>query len=393
MQKFFNKLHDYLNFITNGNTTAGYISLIAFFAVFCHFRVTVALMYALAIFIAVCPATQKQIIKHKSAYILFLFFIVTLITAYVHRNLRGISMSWSFLMISIIGLYLRSVMTEKLFEFLLNLFCLGCIPIFIGCIISKIMYFNEVNYRIGIWFGNSNYLSSILAAIIIICAYKVIGKKGASPAYYLVALGCAICIYFSGSMFAWIEIFAGVSTLLSIKRKHQLLGGFLLFCVLGFFILYCVPEVFPRLNESNITTDNRVLIWQDSIHYIPENLWFGKGFFTYRTLPMSYPTSHAHNFVIEPLLSFGIIGSLILAAFFFFYYRSVIICGRLLRRDWPTAIILSISAAVIIHATTDMTMIWSQTALFYAMVMSGLGASEAKLEKIRLRRKLNSKTI
>ncbi len=360
------------------------ICFLSVVACFSHHKITPLIIYACGVFIAVFPKTQKEIFKYKSSFLAFAFLLLSMLTAYFNNNTKGLSLSFLFLMITIIGIFLRSTMTKELFEWTLNLICAACIIVFIGCVFSKILNFNVPSYRCTLWFYNSNYLGSILAGCILICAYKIATKKGKDIVYYLIALGCGICMYFTGSMFAFLEVFAGVSVLLSLTGKHRLLRWFLVICIFGLLFLYLVPEIFPRLSESNITTDNRVLIWQDTIDHIPNNFLFGKGFFTYRTLTnVRYLTSHAHNFVLELLLSFGIVGTFLVSICFILYFRTLIICNRLLRKSHITALIMAVGAAVLLHATTDMTMIWSQTAIFYAVIMSGLGAEEKTVAKFR----------
>ncbi len=360
------------------------ICFLSVVACFSHHKITPLIIYGCGIFIAVFPKTQKEIFKYKSSYFALAFLILSIFAAYFNNNTKGLSLSFLFLMITIIGVYLRRKMTKELFEWALNLVCAFCIVVFVGCVISKITHLSLPSYRTTLWFYNSNYLGSILAGCILVCAYKIATKKGKDIIYYLIALGCGICMYFTGSMFAFLEVFIGVSVLLSLTGKHRMLKWFLALCVFGMLFLYLVPEIFPRLNESNITTDNRILIWQDTIDHIPDNFLFGKGFFTYRTLTnVRYLTSHAHNLILELLLSFGIVGTLLVSICFVLYFRTLIICNRLLRKNHINALIMAIGAAVLLHATTDMTMIWSQTAIFYAFIMSGLGAEEKTVAKFR----------
>lgn len=384
MKTTINRLNGFANSLFATDIYTVIICFLSIAAAFSHHKITPLIIYACGIFIAVFKETQKELFKFKSSYFAFAFLILSMLTAYFNNNTKGISLSFLFLMITVIGIYLRSKMTKELFEVMLNLICFCCIIVFIGCIISKIANLNVPSYRSTLWFYNSNYLGSILAGCILICAYKIATKKGKDIIYYLIAFGCAICLYFTGSMFAFLEVFTGVSVLLSLTKKHRLLRWFLAICVFGLLFLYLVPEIFPRLSESNITTDNRILIWQDTIDHIPDSFIFGKGFFTYRTLTnVRYLTSHAHNFILELLLSFGVVGTVLIGICFTLYFRSLIICNRLLRRSHINALILAVGAAVLLHATTDMTMLWSQTAIFYAVIMSGLGAEEKTVAKFR----------
>lgn len=363
-----------------------FVVFVSVLAVFCYYKVTDILLIVCCVPILCTFRALKKVFKHKNSYFAFAFLILTVITALYYKNTKGLSLSFTFIAVAIIGFYLRSVMTKELFEWTLNLILCACIAVFIGCIIVKFPLINDPYYRCALWFRNSNYLSSIMAGCILICAYKTIIGKEKNPIVYLIALGCAICIYFCGSMFAILEVLTGITVLLSLNKKHRLLRMFLFICAIGCFSVIFVPDIFPRLTESGSTTDSRILIWQDTIKHIPDSFWFGKGFFTYRTLTdVRFLSSHAHNFLLESLLSFGIVGTVLISLFFFFYYRIAFLCNRLLRKNHINSLILALSAAVLLHATTDMTMLWSQTALFYALILSGLGADERDLEQLRYR--------
>ena len=124
-----------------------------------------------------------------------------------------------------------------------------------------------------------------------------------------------------------------------------------------------------------------MLVWQGAITNIDDCMIFGKGFFTYRLFTdVPYPAPHTHNFVLECLISFGIVGSCILSLYFFLYYRVVFLCNQLLRKSSINILILALSAGVLIHLTTDITVLWAQTGLFYAIILAGIGADERKLQ-------------
>lgn len=368
----------------NTDTVSLCLVFLCIFAVFCHYAVTKIILVVCGISLLFLPGAFKKVFLHKSAYFAFSFLALTVITAVYFKNQKGLSLSVIFILVAIIGFYLRSIMTSELFEWALDLAMFGCIFVFIGSVITKIANWNVPDFRSVLWFYNSNYLGAIMAGCITICAYKEVTKQGKSIINYLLAIGCAICIYFCGSLFAIVEVLTGVAVLLTLSKKHRLLRIFLIICAVGCFTLFLFPSLLPRLSESTSTTDSRILIWQDTILHIPDSPLFGKGFFSYRLLDdVRFLSSHSHNFVLDSLLSFGIVGTVLLSAFFFFYYRIAFLCNQLLRKSKINALILALSAGVLIHATTDMTMVWSQTALFYAFILAGIGADEKKVDIIR----------
>ena len=94
-----------------------------------------------------------------------------------------------------------------------------------------------------------------------------------------------------------------------------------------------------------------------------------------------YQTAHTHNFAIESLLSFGIIGSVLLLLLLWSYYSKVAECKELMRNNTATTLILSISAAVLIHSTTDITLLWINTGVLYAIILGAVGIDEKALNK------------
>ena len=149
-------------------------------------------------------------------------------------------------------------------------------------------------------------------------------------------------------------------------------------------VLYCVPELLPRIQDSNITTDNRVVIWRTSLQAIAKSPIFGRGFLTYYHIysdfPGSYPTTHAHNILLEPILSFGIVGTALMLIPLIYYYRRVILCRNAQNKLNATSLILALSCALVIHGTTDLTFMWIQTGLLYCLIMGGVGIEERMLK-------------
>lgn len=358
---------------------------VAFVSVFLHFAVTVLVVFAFGFVILFNKEKRKMAFSYKGRVSFLLFTIYTIIIAAFNGNYIGMLCSVFFFFVIVISYYARHILTSEILENGLNLCCIMSLIITVCAVIDKCFNLDVSGYRCTLWFFNTNYLSTIMATVIIICGHKVVNVKTKSFFYYVTAFCCALTMYLCGSIFAFIEIFVGISVLLLLNRKHFMLSLFLFTVCICIVILYCEPEIFPRLMNSNITTDNRILIWDASMNFIKESPLFGRGFLSYYLLSNGVEgllsSTHAHNLALEPILSFGLIGSLILLCFIWSYYKKAAQCKELLRKNKTTILILSISAAVLIHATTDMTMLWVQTGLLYALILGGLGIDERALEK------------
>ena len=360
-------------------------------SIFIHFALAAAVLVVIAAVVLINGAYRKQLKNLKYRYLGYAFCLLTALVGAINNNWLGVVCSFGTFVIFLTGHFAHAVMTTRVFENCLNLSCASSVFVSIYVIIERICFWEIPHYRCFGLFFNPNYLATVLATVIVICAYKVITRQGKMLYYYIVAAICVFPLYFSGSMFIWIEMFIAVAVILSLTNKHNVLSIFLIIFSFCCAIIYFVPDIIPRFSESAATLENRMRIWELSIGTIKQNPLFGKGFLTYyyqfNNFSPAYPTTHAHNIFLELLLSFGVVGSLVLAAFFVLYYRRLLYCKSFLSQSYISALILSLTAGVLVHSLVDMTMLWIQTAALYAVIMAGIGADEKRLNEIRALKK------
>ncbi len=350
-----------------------------------HFIVTGLVLITLGIYLLADKRFRQCLYQQDGKLIFILFTVYTVIVALFNRNFIGVGCSFAFFLIIIISSFVRSTITEKVFDRCLDLCCYAAVFLGVSALIEKLLNSQTPGYSCKLWFFNENYFCSVVVAFVLICAYKATSHKGPVLIYYICAVFGVLAMYLGESIFAFVELFVGLCVLLILKKKHLLLAAFLMAVVVCLIIVYAVPDIFPRLSESNITTERRIRIWNEAMPFIKENPLFGRGFLSYYQIagenPDMYQTTHAHNFAIEFLLSFGIIGTVLLILFLWIYYRKVSECKELLRTNCATTLILTISSAVIIHMTTDMTLMWIQTGLLYGLILGALGIDEKALNR------------
>ncbi len=360
---------------------------ILFISVFLPYHITAVALIFSFLYVLIAGKTPKNFYANGGFWAI-LFTVYTVIIGAINRNYLGIACSAAFFMLIMISNYAREHFDKNMFEKCLSICCLcGFLCAVLSCF--EYFYYNffihtDKTHRCQLYFFNSNYLATVLATVIIICGYKIISKNPKYILYHIVSIFCAVGLYFTGSMFVWVEVLIGLSSLFLFMRKHQMLSILLLLAGTACIIIYCMPMLVPRLGESNITTDNRVIIWITSIKQIIKNPVFGGGFLTYfnifKNYPGSYPTTHSHNIFLEPILSFGIIGTVILLVYLLYFYKRVITCHNAQNQIKITALILSLTCAILIHGTTDLTFMWIQTGLLYCLIMGGLGVEERMLK-------------
>ena len=318
-----------------------------------------------------------------------LFSIYCLVISIVNLNFIGFACAIAFLALIVIAKFIRKYITLDLLEKCFDITCIMAALTTLICLIdfiyNQFILSHKGIYRCTLYFFNSNYLATLFATVIIICGYKLLNHKRKPFFYYIVAIFCALGAYLTGSMFVWVEVFIGCSAMLLLTRKHQLLSSLFLLAATFIIVLYCIPNILPRISQSNITTDNRVIIWNTTLNAIKDaSPIFGKGFLTYFHIKGdyagSYNTAHSHSIFLEPILSFGIIGTILIVTYFSYFYKRVFLCRNAQHKYSISSLILAISLAILVHSTTDLTFMWLQTGLFYCLIFASIGVEEKFLK-------------
>ena len=360
-------------------------------SIFIHYVLAAVMLVVIAAAVLIIGKYRRMLKTLKFRFVGYAFCFLTALVAAINSNWVGVLCSFGAFVVFITGHFAHAIMTTKTYETCLILCCVSSVFVSIYVIIERICFWKIPHYRCYGLFFNPNYLAAVLAAVVIICAYKVIARQDKMLFYYIIAAICVFPIYFSGSMFIWIEMFIAVAVLLSLTNKHNILSIFLILVSFCCAVIYFVPDIIPRFSESTATFENRLRIWELSIETIKLNPLFGKGFLTYfymfKNFSPAYPTTHAHNIFLEPLLSFGILGTIILIAFLALYYKRLLYCKSYSNQSHISALVLALTAGVFVHSLVDMTMLWIQTAALYAVIMAGIGADEKQLNEIRTLKK------
>ena len=339
----------------------------------------------LVVYIILNVRTRKLIFMHKGSKIMRLFFAYSLIVPILYRNWLGFAVGIGVMFAIILGLFMRSVMTSALYEKVLTIICVLSLTS-TSCAISEkfiIPLFDEKYHadRIAAMFSHPNYFGTIIATVIIICAYKVLTRQGRKWVYYVIALINVISLYLCESMFAWVEVFLGIAVLLMILKMHRILTIWFFGAALASFIIFVLNiEIIPRLSDAGVTTMLRFKIWNFAIKQIKISPLFGHGFmsysFVYQKYYLGHLIPHAHNIYLDVILNFGVSGTVLFLWYFITYYISVIkVCFKE-KNVLITSLILAVTAAALVHGATDITLLWIQTLPLFLLILAGLGAYE-----------------
>ena len=346
---------------------------------------TAILVVITVVLILTEPEYQKGLFYFKGSLLIPAFCCYALIVALFNKNMYGVILAPVFFVIFTIFCFVRKFITTKTFETCLSAVCLMVIPATLYAFIE--MFTNKEEgklvYRCTSYFLNANYFGALMAAAVIICAYKIVSSNGKAFIYYPIALLAVLDIYLSASLFAIVEVVVGVVFYLLLSKHYRLFCLMVVVGSAGIILITAIPELLPRLYEASGTTDYRVRIWGVAIREIMHKPLFGRGFLGYNGVRLqyigSYETVHCHNLVIDSLLNFGIVGSALLLMMLYYILIRFVRCFK--RDSGSTALIMiaSIMLAAVSHMFTDITFFWIQTGLFYAIILGGTGSEERRL--------------
>ena len=347
-------------------------------SIFLPFTLTMLTAILLTAYILINPVCRRQLLATRALLYCCPFYAVCLITPLFYGNWVGFLCAFAIIIISILFVFMRQVITRIIYERALNFVLLLSVAVsscgLLQMLVSgKLMH--DPGFRAHAVFFNPNYFGTVAVYALIICAYKFFAFRQGRLLYMLAAVFNLISIYISGSMSSMLAVAVGIMVILIAMKKYKLLV-MALFCLAGGVLLLALfPAVLPRLTLVRDTGKARLIIWQASLLQITRTPFFGQGALTYMNISryMNYKSQHAHNLFIEPILSYGIVGTLLLAVNLVRYYANVLEHYLSRVTSGISVLIIALTAAIVTHGMTDVTLFWIQTGLLAALILSGEG--------------------
>ncbi len=374
--ELFKKLKNTLN--------AQNIIIILAISCFAPFIFTAIITVLALLFIAFTPDFQRGLLNFRGAMLIPAFCAYAFIVAFINRNVLGVVVAPVFLGILIIYCFVREFITRETLNTCYTAVCVMVFPAFVHAMTEAITApKTEEVYRCSSYFANANYFGALMAAIIIICAHKIVSNYGKGIFYYIVAFVSLVNIYLSGSLFAIIEVIVGVAIYLLLTKHYRLFCLMVIGGSLGIMLITTLPQLLPRLSESGDAAGYRVHIWGIIIREIKLHPFFGKGFMSYNIIKNlyegSYTTMHSHNLMLDSLLNFGVVGTLLLGTMLYYIVRRIAKVYVADKCNEIAAIAFAFIAAIVSHSFTDITFFWIQTGVFYVIVFGSIGPEEKRL--------------
>lgn len=316
------------------------------------------------------------------------FSVITLVVSLIYGNYLGAVCSLGIFIIFLFILFYRSMITERLFELIVDascivsLFCFGWALLEYSSIIQSMDYeffqleiADDPYFRVNSTFFNANYYAMMIEFLVLMCIYKMMNAKTLRRiVFYILTIGCNLLgLYLSGCRTAWVPFVITIPLMFLLNNKKGYFNASVCVIAIAGLAVLLVPELFPRSDSFGLYLNTRIDIWKAALEALWDTPLFGRGPLTYNHINIAYggpPTQHAHNVFLDPLLSFGVVGVGILIGYFWENGKEVwhLYSQKLNIRLFSLILVFIIT--VIIHGLLDFTIFWVQTSQIFFLVLS-----------------------
>lgn len=314
------------------------------------------------------------------------FLIVPFFVSATYSNYQGMIYQIVLIAVIICGFYVRSIMSSRLFDKMLDLACLASIWCVGIAVYQKVTAYSAApNYRPISAFHNANTYGMMIEFIVIIALYRIFTKAQHKSFYFTVIGLNLVGLYLSASVSAFAATGCAVVAMLLLKKQYKAVGGLAGAVLLFFAVGILFPSVFPRgILAIDTTCTQRLSIWETTLKGIERHPLFGTGALSYQMIYDEfggYKTFHSHNLLLDTLLNYGFVG---LGAIGIYVISQLkLLSLRMKNRICGNMNILVIAAlvAITVHGLTDVTIFWIQTGLLFMLMFSSMGIGSESLEK------------
>ncbi|MBQ9942680.1 MAG: O-antigen ligase family protein, partial [Christensenellaceae bacterium] len=340
----------------------------------------VAALACMALWLLISKKAVPMVTSVKGGRLMLLAAGLSVAVSAIRGNLMGCAIGCGMAALFLVGMYLRRVMTRRLFEKAAALCCHMSLICFAVAVVEVAVMGGD--HRAVSTFHNANYYAAAAETVALLSLYKMLRKKGTRRAYYGgVCAANMAALALTGCRTGILVLLAALPVMLLLLGHRKALRWYLLLgggCVAAFLLL---PGLFPRAEELLEDFGKRYSIWKTAVLGIRSAPVFGLGGDGYSLIHQAlggHPAPHAHNILLDGVLNFGFVGvALMVPGALALLHRAGEVYAR--RNDRPRmALLFSVLTAVFIHGMTDITAFWPQTGFLVLLCLAGVGIYEPR---------------
>lgn len=334
---------------------------------------------------------MKSILQKMGEHpMLLLFLSYSTVISILAQNWMGLVASVGMFLFTIFFLHYQSILSHKFFRLILEFVLFGSVLSAAFASLEHFQIVKKFNYaflspnmqvwhqnRAEVTFFNPNYYGIICCFCIMIAFYLFTTTKLNWLKVFCVIAGFVnlFGLNFTQNRTAFPAIIAGAiiylfTTIKNWKAFWLSIGVF----AIGLSFLFS-SDLGVRMGTLDSSMEERISIWDAGMALFKQNPFWGEGPLTYMN---SYPRihapyhEHAHSLYIDTILSYGIVGTILLVLSSVAPVRLMMDMSQESGKRPIIGLYLSFLTVVAVHGIFDLALFWIQSGFIFLLVMCSI---------------------
>ncbi|HEU4211942.1 TPA: O-antigen ligase family protein [Streptococcus pneumoniae] len=334
---------------------------------------------------------MKSILQKMGEHpMLLLFLSYSTVISILAQNWMGLVASVGMFLFTIFFLHYQSILSHKFFRLILQFVLFGSVLSAAFASLEHFQIVKKFNYaflspnmqvwhqnRAEVTFFNPNYYGIICCFCIMIAFYLFTTTKLNWLKVFCVIAGFVnlFGLNFTQNRTAFPAIIAGAiiylfTTIKNWKAFWLSIGVF----AIGLSFLFS-SDLGVRMGTLDSSMEERISIWDAGMALFKQNPFWGEGPLTYMN---SYPRihapyhEHAHSLYIDTILSYGIVGTILLVLSSVAPVRLMMDMSQESGKRPIIGLYLSFLTVVAVHGIFDLVLFWIQSGFIFLLVMCSI---------------------
>ncbi|HET0399792.1 TPA: O-antigen ligase family protein [Streptococcus pneumoniae] len=334
---------------------------------------------------------MKSILQKMGEHpMLLLFLSYSTVISILAQNWMGLVASVGMFLFTIFFLHYQSILSHKFFRLILQFVLFGSVLSAAFASLEHFQIVKKFNYaflspnmqvwhqnRAEVTFFNPNYYGIICCFCIMIAFYLFTTTKLNWLKVFCVIAGFVnlFGLNFTQNRTAFPAIIAGAiiylfTTIKNWKAFWLSIGVF----AIGLSFLFS-SDLGVRMGTLDSSMEERISIWDAGMALFKQNPFWGEGPLTYMH---SYPRihapyhEHAHSLYIDTILSYGIVGTILLVLSSVVPVRLMMDMSQESGKRPIIGLYLSFLTVVAVHGIFDLALFWIQSGFIFLLVMCSI---------------------
>ena len=344
---------------------------------------------------------MKGILKRLSQHPVLLFFIAySTAISLLAQNVMGVVASVAMFLFAIFFYYYQSQLTPKFFRLTIEGVLASSVLAAVFAALEHFQIVKKFDYtflspRMQVWhqnraevaFFNPNYYGIICCFCIMIGFYLISTTKLRwLRIFSMIAIFANLFgLNFTQNRTAFPAIIFGAIIYLftTIKNWRAFWLSIGVFGV-GLAFLFS-SDLGVRMGTLDSSMEERVSIWNAGMALFKQNPFWGEGPLTYMH---SFPRigapyhEHAHSIYIDTILSYGVVGTVLLGIASATPVRMLIDMSQVPSKRPILGLYLSFLTVVAVHGIFDLALFWLQSSFIFLLVMCSLPIKHSMIDEL-----------